>query len=161
MTTPNATTPATGEHQRQRRAHAHERQALPVAQHARGLRLHRRAAPAQVRAQLQTLVRARRHVIVAPARLREGPDERAARVELRRAAKIRPGRSLTQSKCLMQIPSGAFSNIIKPTSTCGNMGPLYATSHQVCAASQRGVTLRGLCADVAEGPLPRAQSPAL
>ncbi len=34
----------------------------------------------------------------------------------------------------------------KPTSTCDNPGPLSASSHQVCANSQRGATLEGLCA---------------
>jgi len=54
-----------------------------------------------------------------------------------------------QPKCLPQIPSGAFSNITKlyqPTSTCDNPGPLSASSRQVCANSQRGSTLEGLCA---------------
>ena len=50
-----------------------------------------------------------------------------------------------QPNCLPQIPSGAFSNIDKPTSTCDNLGPL-SSSHQVCANSQRGAMLEGLCA---------------
>ena len=55
---------------------------------------------------------------------------------------IRPN----QPKCFTQIPSGAFSNITKPTLTCDHPGPLYASSSQVCATSQRGATLEGLCA---------------
>jgi hypothetical protein len=55
---------------------------------------------------------------------------------------IRPN----QPKCFMQMPSGAFSNITKLTSTCDNPGPLYASSNQVCATSQRSATLEGLCA---------------
>jgi hypothetical protein len=53
--------------------------------------------------------------------------------------------SLSFTKCLPQIPSGAVSNITKPTSTCDSPGPLSASSHQVCANSQRGATLQGLC----------------
>jgi hypothetical protein len=51
--------------------------------------------------------------------------------------KIRPGRSLTQSKCLMQLPSGAFSNITKPTSTCGNTGPLCYLPSGMCHITAR------------------------
>ena len=49
------------------------------------------------------------------------------------------------------IPSGAFFNLPSPnldgvTSTCGNMGPIYATSNQPCAPLQRSATTEGLCA---------------